>query len=249
MLFRRIVLYALLVGAVSGLALTAVQAWQVVPIIKYAERFESEPAPAANTPAHSLEHAGHSGHEHPAGAWAPADGLERTGFTLLSNVLIGAGLAMVLLAAMVTALRSNASKKLDWRHGLLWGGAGYAVFFLAPSLGLPPEVPGTAAAPLEARQLWWLFTVLCTAAGLAGFAFGKAPWRWAALALVLVPHVVGAPQHTGALFPDQSPEVVAELTRLTKQFFGATALANAALWLVLGLASAWAVRRIVSSSS
>ena len=31
-------------------------------------------------------------------------------------------------------------------QGLLWGLAGYAVFCLAPTMGLPPELPGTAAA-------------------------------------------------------------------------------------------------------
>jgi len=245
MLFRRIVLYALLVGAVSGLVLTAVQFWQVIPIIKHAERFEGESAPAPATQAHA--HTGHEhSHEHSAEAWAPQDGLERTGFTLLSNVLIGAGLAMVLLAAMVTTLRSKGGKRLDWRHGLLWGGAGYAVFFLAPSLGLPPEIPGAAAAPLEARQWWGLFAVLCTAAGIAGAAFGKSPWRWAALGLLVVPHLIGAPHTTTEMFAGQSPGAVAELEQLAHDFIGATAIANAALWITLGLASAWAVQRIVS---
>lgn len=245
MLFRRIVFYALLVGAVSGLLLTAVQMWQVVPIIKSAEVFEGPPA-AAPAGHEDHQHA-HGGHEHDADAWAPEDGLERTAFTALSNVLIAIGLALVLLAAMVVSIKAKGDHKLDWRHGLLWGGAGYAVFFLAPALGLPPEVPGTAAASLEGRQIWWLFAVLCTAAGLAGFAFGKSPWRWLALGLLVVPHLVGAPHPPTALFPDQTPEATAELTRLTKQFFSATAIANGALWLALGLVSVWAARRIVSS--
>lgn len=244
MLFRRIVFYALLVGAVSGLLLTVVQMWQVVPIIQSAEVFEdgSAPAPAG----HEGDQHAHAGHEHDAEAWGPQDGLERTAFTALSNVLIAIGLALVLMAAMVASIRANERTKLDWRHGLLWGGAGYAVFFLAPALGLPPEVPGTAAASLEGRQLWWLFAVLCTAVGLAGVAFGKSPWRWLALGLVAVPHLVGAPHPPGELFPGQTPEAAAELTRLTKQFFSATAIANAVLWLALGLVSVWAVRRIVS---
>lgn len=242
MLFRRIVLYALLVGSVAGLLLTAVQVWQVIPIIQSAERFEGEPASA---PAH--EHAGQQ-HQHPAGAWEPAEGVERTGYTLLSNVLMAAGLALVILAAMVTAVRANAATRLDWRHGLLWGAAGYAVFFLAPALGLPPEIPGAAAASLEGRQLWWLFAVVCTAAGLAGAAFGKSPWRWAALGLLVLPHLVGAPHPPTAVFAEQPAGAAAELTVLAHRFIGATAIANAALWLALGLASVWAVRRIVSSS-
>ena len=246
MLFRRIVMYALLVGGLAGLALTAVQFWQVIPIIQSAERFEAEPSSA---PGHG--HAGddHGGHEHAAGAWAPGDGVERTGYTLLSNVLTGAGFALVLLAAMVASLRFTGTTTLDWRHGLLWSAAGYAVFYLAPALGLPPEIPGAAAAPLEARQLWWLLTVVCTAAGLAGVAFVKSPWRWAALVLLAVPHVVGAPHSATAPFANQSPAAAAELEVLARQFIGATAIANAVLWLVLGLASVWAVRRIVSPAA
>ena len=30
---------------------------------------------------------------------------------------------------------------LSWRQGLFWGFAGFAVFTLAPGLGLPPELP------------------------------------------------------------------------------------------------------------
>src|SRR3974390_3265881 len=45
---------------------------------------------------------------------------------------------------------------LSWHEGLMWGLAGFAVFTLAPGLGLPPELPGVPAAPLLSRQLWWV---------------------------------------------------------------------------------------------
>ncbi len=253
MLFRQVVLYALLVGAACGLLLTTVQAWQVVPIIKSAERFEQEADDVAEAPAHVHANtaAGHSheAHEHDADAWKPAEGVQRTGFTLLANVLIATGLALVLLPAMVASRKNGTAGGSGWRHGLVWGAAGYAVFFLAPTLGLPPEIPGAAAAPLDARQGWWLLTVLCTAAGLAGAAFGKSPWRWMALALLLVPHLVGAPQPAVEPFTGQSPEVAAELADLAHRFIGATSVANAVLWLALGLGSAWAVKRVVAHSA
>lgn len=240
MIFRRIVMWALLVGLVSGLLLSAVQFWQVIPVIHSAERFESEAPPAQ-------EHAGHEhgGHEHDAGAWAPADGVERIGYTLLSNVLTAAGFALLVLAAMTLSGKSGGPKRF-WMYGLLWGGAGYAVFFLAPSIGLPPEIPGAAAAPLQSRQLWWLLAVVCTGAGLAGAAFGKAPWRWIALGLLVVPHLVGAPPGPPDPFAGQSPAAAAELASLARQFVSATAIANAVLWLAIGLTSAWAVRKIDS---
>ncbi len=243
MLFRQIVFYALLVGALSGLLLTAVQFWQVIPIIQSAERFESETVSVT-----THEHAIHNDavHEHPEGAWKPAEGVERTVFTLLSNVLSGIGFALVLMVAIMFSRKINSELKLDWRHGLLWGTAGYAVFFLAPSFGVPPGIPGAIAAPLEVRQLWWLIAVVCTAAGLAGVAFGKSPWRWATPGLLVVPFLVGAPSSPTYVPANQSPAVTAELAELGQQFISATAIANAAFWLALGLVSVWTARRIVS---
>lgn len=249
MIFRRLVYSALLVGTLAGLLLSAVQFWQVIPIIHGAERFEQAQAPRVTEPAHETAHADeHAGHVHPAGAWEPAEGVERTGYTLLANVLTAVGYALLMLAVMVAVLKYNAAARFDWRYGLLWGAAGYATFFVAPSLGLPPEVPGAAVAALEARQLWWGFTALCTAAGLAGVAFGKSPWRWMALGLIVVPHLVGAPHSVTNPFAHHSPADAGELEALARQFVWATAFANALYWLVLGSASSWAVRRFVKGA-
>lgn len=249
MLFRQIVFYSLLMGVVAGAVLTAVQTFQVVPIILGAEVYEAvaEPslAPFKAESGHSHEIAAGTGEE----AWAPADGMERTVFTLLSNVLTAMGFALLVLVAMMATrkLRRNGADVLDWRYGLIWGVAGYVVFWLAPALGLPPEIPLASAAPLEHRQLWWVFAVLCTAVGLAGLAFGESPWRWAMVLLLLVPHLVGAPHHEGALFAEQPPEAAAALESLARQFIGASAIANAALWIVLGVVGSWALRRMVGS--
>lgn len=236
MLFRRIVMYALLVGAIAGTALTAVQFWQVIPIIQTAESYE---AGGGSEAAHD-----HGEHDHGGGAWAPADGLERTSWTLVSNVLTGIGFAVLTLAAMVASLRFMGQTRLDWRHGLLWAAAGYAVFYLVPSIGVPPAIPGSVSAPLADRQVWWVLAAICTAGGLAGAAFIRSPWRWAALALLAVPFVIGAPEQPGPRFPFQPPEAAAALEALTRQFFAATAVANAVMWIVIGLVSVWAVRRI-----
>ena len=244
MLFRQLVFYALLVGILSGLALTVVQTWQVVPIILGAEAYEGAAAEEAVIPAMVPDH--HAAEEE---AWGPEDGFERTAFTLLSNVLTAMGFALVIMAAMVASqnLHQNGASRLDWRHGLIWGLAGYLVFWLAPAIGLPPEIPLQSAAPLEQRQLWWLLAVVCTAAGLAGLAFLKSPWRWIAPALLIVPHLVGAPHPEGPMFAEQPPEAAAALEALAQQFIGATAIANGVLWLVLGLASAWSAKRIVAA--
>jgi cobalt transporter subunit CbtA len=248
MLFRRIVLSSLLVGALAGLVLSAVQLWQVIPIIQGAERYEAAPAPAehehAAGSAHSHSHAPGE-HDHSAADWKPAEGAERFGYTVLSNVLTAIGFALVVLAAMAVLLKRNPAARIDWRRGLLWGIAGYATFFVAPGLGLPPEIPGAEAAPLQARQAWWVLAVACTGAGLAVAALGKSPWRWAALLLLAVPYLVGAPQLAIGPFEGQPPEAAAALSELAHRFVWATALANAAFWLVLGATSGWAVRRFL----
>jgi cobalt transporter subunit CbtA len=250
MLFRRIVLCALLAGAVCGLLLSAVQRWQVIPIISAAERYERMPAPVegGEMPAHAHAALEHGAHEHSAEAWEPAPGMERIGFTVLSNVLTAAGFALVLLAVMAAAHRLRVVTRFDWHYGLLWGLAGYAVFFVAPALGLPPEIPGAEAAPLSARQLWWVLSVGCTAAGLAGAAFGRTPWRWAALALLALPYLVGAPVPAASPFASQSPAAAAELAVLARQFIWATTFANAVFWLALGSLSGWMVRRYLKAA-
>lgn len=240
MLFRRVVFYALLIGVMSGLVLTIAQTWQVVPIIQGAEEYEG--ASVAVAPI------GHGGHEHGEDEWAPADGWERTVYTGISNMMMAAGLAMIVLVVMLGTNRDGDTSRLDWRYGLLWSVGGYVSFYLAPAIGMPPEIPLQSAAPLEQRQVWWVLAVLCTGTGLLGLAFGKHPWRWAMPVLVLVPYLLGAPHHpAGPMFPDQPPAAAAELERLAQEFFMATALANAVFWLVLGLASAYAARRMVRS--
>lgn len=245
MLFRQIVFYALLVGVLSGLALTVVQTWQVVPIITGAEEYEGAAAEEAVIPA--LAEANH--HAAEAEEWAPADGFERTAYTALSNVLTAMGFALVLMAAMLASLSLKGKEQYlgkAW-YGLAWGLGGYLVFWLAPAIGLPPEIPLQAAAELEVRQLWWALAVACTAVGLGGLVFAPSPWRWGAPLLLIIPHLVGAPHPAGPMFAEQPPAAAAALEQLAQDFIGATAIANGVLWLVMGLTSAWAVRRMVKS--
>jgi cobalt transporter subunit CbtA len=161
---------------------------------------------------------------------------------------IGFAILMMVVMVLSSSLKNNAVTWFDWRHGLLWGIAGYMVFWLAPAIGMPPEIPLAATANLEARQIWWLFAVVFTAAGIGGLAFGKSPWRWMAPVLLLLPHLVGAPHVTGAMFADQPPSSATQLEQLAQQFIAATALANIFFWLSHGLISAWAVRRLLISS-
>jgi cobalt transporter subunit CbtA len=209
-MFRRIVSAAALAGLISGLLLTVIQQIEIVPLIEAAEARE-----AANvaSPAHQHSEANQS--------WTPHAGWQRALATAVSNIILAIAFALLLSSAM--SLRRSSG----WRAGLAWGIAGYVVFFVAPALGLPPELPGTDAAPLSDRQLWWVGTASCTAAGLwlAAFA-GKSLVRVFGLVLLCAPHVVGAPQ------PQIDNGV--NVGDLAQEFIRATYLANAALWLSLG---------------
>ncbi len=176
--FKRIAAAALLAGVVAGLLLTAVQRIQVIPILLQAEVYE-----AASTHEHAAtEDANH----HDANAWKPENGWERTFFTAMANVSLAIGFALLLSAAMAVRGGTN-----GWRNGLLWGLAGYTVFFIAPSLGLPPEVPGTEAAPLADRQLWWLMAVAGASAGLALLIFARSGMmKILGAALLVAPHLI-----------------------------------------------------------
>ena len=223
---RRIAPVVLLAGALAGLLLTAVQQVQVSRIILQAEVYEEAAAAKAHEQAHAAASAGApaaEAHEHEhADEWEPANGFERTAYTVLANVSMAIGFGLFLAAAILVS-----GKKVSWRSGLLWGVAGYLVFFVAPSLGLPPEVPGTVAAPLHARQLWWIMTAGLTAAGL-GLGVYARHWALKLLGLVLlvVPHLIGAPHPAvpGGAAPEE----------LAQAFIHATALANGIFWLTLG---------------
>ncbi|WP_042693793.1 CbtA family protein [Azospirillum sp. B506] len=195
--FRSIVFTALAAGLLVGLVTTLVHQVGVVPLILEAETYEAaEAVPAA---AHSHSHDQGHGHDtaaasspehhHDAKAWTPQDGWERTLFTALADVLTSTGFALLMSSAFVLVRR-----RLSWREGLLWGLAGFTVFSLAPSLGLPPELPGMAAGDLMARQMWWIGTAMATALGLTLIA-SRRSGRTIALAAILLaaPHIIGAP--------------------------------------------------------
>ena len=165
-MFRSIVFTAALAGLLAGLLLTIAQHLGTVPLILKAEVYEQAAEPAAAAPTPMVAGHDHASHEHEA--WSPQDGFERTAFTFVANIITGTGFALLLVAGF--ALRGGA---IGWRQGLFWGLAGFAVFMLAPSLGLPPELPGMPVAELGPRQVWWLLTAAATAAGLALLAFRR----------------------------------------------------------------------------
>lgn len=236
--FPRILLTALLAGLLSGAVATVLHNLGTVPIILQAETYEQ----AAEAPAHhattapSQDHASaplsQEAHAHDDEGWSPADGAERVAYTLLADLLTGIGFALLLVSGFALRAPPGGDRSIGWRQGLFWGLAGFAVFTLAPGLGLPPELPGTEAAPLAERQLWWLATAALTATALALIAFTRKP-GWAALAilLLLLPHLVGAPQpveHAALAPPD-----------LARRFLVTATATSLLFWAVLGTTAGW----------
>ncbi|ODT07869.1 MAG: cobalt transporter [Mesorhizobium sp. SCN 65-20] len=226
--FRNVVFIAAISGLLAGVILAALQTYATDPLIFKAETYENAgghdhmaaPAPAAEATAPADMQAAAPAEQEEA--WAPTDGFERFAYSALANIVSGVAFALILVA--VSELAGGIA---NWRQGVFWGFAGFAVFTLAPGLGLPPELPAMPAADLAARQVWWTFTVLGTAAGLALIAFRKSlPLAVLGLVLIVAPHVVGAPQpasHETPIPPD-----------LHRNFIVAVTLTNLVFWVVLG---------------
>lgn len=225
-MIKRIAQTAGFSGLLAALVLTLLQSFWVAPLILEAETFE-KPAP---TQTHDHADSAMPAHSHDAEAWEPEDGWQRVLSTTGGNLVVAVGFALM-LAGLYT-LRSPTRTS----QGLLWGVAGYATFCLAPTLGLPPELPGTAAADLLQRQIWWVGTAASTAVAIALVVFGK---HWAlkvlGIVIVVIPHIMGAPQPL--VHSSLAPEA------LESQFKIASQLTNFAFWLALGVISAWLFRR------
>ena len=226
-MIKRIAQTAGFTGLLAALLLTLLQSFWVALLILQAESFEKAPPATEVVHEHS---AGAAAHSHDAQAWEPEDGWQRVLSTTGGNLVVAVGFALM-LAGLYTLRAPTRTAQ-----GLLWGLAGYATFVLAPTLGLPPELPGTAAADLTLRQTWWIGTAASTAAGLALIVFGR-NWllKGLGLAILAVPHFIGAPQ----------PQVHSMLApeALEAQFKIASQLTNVAFWLALGLISTWLFRR------
>jgi cobalt transporter subunit CbtA len=225
--FRRLVYTALCAALVAGFVAALAHQLVTVPLILKAEGYER-----------AAQHAAGEAHDHVAAApvepaaeeWLPQNGVERALYTFLADLLAAIGFGLLLAAGLTLSGAGT-----NWRQGLLWGLAGFATFTLAPGIGLPPELPGSDAAPLALRQLWWLFAALSTGGALALLAFGRrAAYVVLALVLLVLPHLVGAPEPEGAgAAPPDLAHRFAVLATVTSLLF----------WLALGAATGHFYRR------
>jgi len=246
-----------LTGLVGGLFITGLQIISVFPLIIKAESFEykefenhlvTEESEITTNLDNNLnrsflfkdvksgilsEQNFESEHVDDKGGWIPSNGLERTFYTCISNIIIGVAFSLMLVA--VYLLRG---KSVNINSGFFWGSVGFAVFSLAPSLGLPPKLPGMSVAALEARQIWWIFTVIFTATGIGFLTESKSIlFKVVAVILIVLPQIIGAPNPH--LFKSVIP------IELSSQFTSATLLTSAFFWIVVGMFSGFLYKKLV----
>ena len=218
----RLLTSALIAGAGAGLIAALLQLVFVQPILLHAELYESG----------QLVHFGAD----PVSAEQVVPLLQplRDGLSILFTMLNYTGWALLLVAGMALAQRNG--HDLTVRGGLLWGIAGFVAAQLAPSFSLPPEVPGLAAAEVAPRQIWWVATVASAGLAMWLIAFGRTWAAWgAAIALLLAPHLIGAPQpefFTGTVPPE-----------LSSEFAARTLGTGLAAWVMIGVIASWLLTR------
>ncbi len=224
-MIARMMLAAIAAGLFAGLVMAVAQQVKTVPLIVQAETYESGQA-------HNHESAEAHTHDAPAAATGTTSfGLSRFGGTLISSLVTGAGFGLLLAGVALVA-----SVPLTVRSGLLLGAAGWVAVQLLPSVGLPPELPGFPATDLQARQIWWVATVLLSGAGLyLVFLRKEAAAIAAGLLLLTAPHLYGAPRPA-----DMSSAVPAYLAA---EYVTAALATTLFSWLVLGAALGWLAGR------
>ena len=227
----RLVMSGIFAGALAGCVGGILQLYFVQPLLLSAELYES----------------GQIVHFVAGGSTANIfwDGFNtsRDTLSILFSIAIYCGYGLLLVAAQgltqgLTPAKNPASNNQTiMRQGAIWGLAGFFAFHFAPSIGLAPELPGNASAALETRQIWWFATALATAFALWLCAFGGRSWHSAlGIALILAPHIIGAP-HSHDFHGTAPPELAA---LFATRSLGVGCIA----WLILGTTSHYFYHRL-----
>jgi len=219
--FGRIVTAALGAGLIVGFVVAILQQFTLVPVIHHAEVYERAAQEGKRLPTLQADHNTPLLTQPPESKAAMQ--WMRFGLSVFFTIGLAVGYGLLLTGAIAISGREASGSQ-----GVLWGMGGFATFALAPSLGLAPELPGSTVADLFARQVWWVGCTAGTAAGLVLLVFGTRSWAVASgIALLAVPHLIGAPHPRSQAIGIEPPELAAE--------FAASSLVIAAVfWCLLG---------------
>jgi cobalt transporter subunit CbtA len=237
-MITRALLATIFVGLFTGLIMTAVQQWRVVPLIIAAEAFEGE-TPVTHD--HAAVKSGLSlatpAYAHSASEELGPLGLSRLGGTVLANLVTYSGFALLLFG-----LSTLLGRQITLATAVAWGACGWLALHFLPAVGLPPELPGFPAAEVEARKIWWVATVIMSGAGLGLLALKDGvAFKLGGLALIVLPHVFGAPQPT---------EIATAVPALYAAEYSVAALtASLISWLVLAFGLGMANERLAKAGA
>jgi cobalt transporter subunit CbtA len=204
-MIQKMLTSALFAGVVAGLLAALLHFAFVQKLILLGEEYETGAtvhfSGAAPTTEPTADH-DHTTHDH----GAEPSTFTRNAWTVVFSALVYVAYALILVAGF--GLARIYGHVITAREGLLWGIAGFVSFQMAPAMGLAPELPGTLAADLGARQVWWWATAAATASALALLGYGRNALAALCAALLLAaPHVIGAPTLDG--FSGVAPPEVA----------------------------------------
>lgn len=202
---RNLLFNGLIAGALTGLVVALLQILLLQPLIVEAERYETGALKLDAAAQEATASAGEQATTDDPGA--PDFQLARNLLTvgLLAITWSGFGLIVGALDRLVAHVSNRPREK--WFPICA---AGFAAFVVAPTVGLPPELPGMPAAELGARQIWWGFAAAATFVAAMMLLISRSPWVWlASIVLMAVPHVVGAPQLTDVQLPIVPPDLAA----------------------------------------
>lgn len=215
---------AMAAGLLAAVLITAVEVFTTTPLILAAEELEIG-APVIHDqlqPEDGKIDPNNLSHAHDPDAWTPENGLERFLYTALANSVTGIAFSLLLVVGLTVGER-----KPDQIKGLLLAMTGFATFTLGPVLGLPPELPAMPTIDLQARQIWWVFTVAFTFCGLVCLFWTKSNvLKLLGIVALAIPHIWGAPHPT-----TMSSQVPATLAA----YFAASSIVISALfWGMIG---------------
>ena len=218
-MFKNIFVSAVVCGAIAGVLATAMQMLLVTPLLMEAELFETGQSThfiIDGSPESPMKH---------VNIWEDP---YRHLMTLFFNLVTFTGFGFILIAAM--ALFQKRGFSLSKAEGIVAGVSGFIVFQLAPSVGLPPELPGTISVAVGLKQAWWIITILSTTVGILLLFLGKYKVvSGAGIIFIIIPHLIGHPK-LETYFGVAPPELAAE--------FASRALAVSLIaWIILGVIS------------
>ena len=243
-MIQKLLASAVIAGGAAGLLAAVLHFAFVQDLILLGEEYESgalvhfmadgstHDHPEQGSMASDHSHASEAEHGHGHDDGDAASPLVRNGLTVVFSVLIYVAYALILVAGY--GLAKAFDKHITAREGVLWGIAGFAAFQLFPAMGLAPELPGTIAADLGARQVWWWGTVVASIGGIGLLAYGSNPLAvLAGVALLAAPHVIGAPtlgEYAGTAPPELGAAFSARVLGVGLVVWAALGWISGVLW-------------------